>query len=495
MTAATLDGRVAEAAARWPERVALAQGERRLTYAELAEAVEALAATYRERGLGRGDPVLCRLPNSPEYVVAMLAAWRAGAIHVGLDPDLTAAEVTQAAELTRAAALVQEQPADGGGAISLERLGIDGPHAGHAAQRDMAAGAPSPADPAVIFFTSGTTGTPKAPLGRHGDLAEGWDGFAAELGFGPDDVHLGHLPLSHGLGMSLAYMALATGGRIVLTQHFSAEEALRLIGEERVSVLNGTPTHFILLTSRLDRSRHDVSSLRVGVGSAAAFPPNLLRCIFDGLDMDLLLMYGSSEGVGVSTMDREDMLLGAAGRPVPGYVAIVDPERRRLPVGEMGEIAFNRDVAEVEYWSGAAGATTPGEWYYSGDLGRMDDDGRLYVLGRLKHQIDRGGLKVDPGEVEEQLLRLPGVLDGAVVGTPNPVLGEVVCACVVPAPDKRLTLEWVRSALAAELASFKLPEELCVLEVIPRTALGKVDRSALRALAGAATGRERLRAH
>jgi acyl-CoA synthetase (AMP-forming)/AMP-acid ligase II len=309
------------------------------------------------------------------------------------------------------------------------------------------------------------------------------------------------LPLTHGLGTSLAYMALSSGGRIVLTERFSADDSLRLIGEERITVLNGTPTHFILLTNRLDRARHDVSSLRTGVGSAASFPPPLLRRIFDDLGMDFLLMYGSSEGVGVSTTDKDDMLRGAVGRPVPGFVAIVGPDRDPVPGGEIGEIAFNRDFAEVEYWRDSAGGAPPtpgpapnGRWYYSGDLGRMDEQGRLYLLGRLKHQIDRGGLKIDPGEIEQALMRVPGLLDAAVIGMPNPVLGEIVCACVVPGPGGEPALTGLRHALGAELAPHKLPEELALLDAIPRTALGKVDRAALREAAAAAPRRERLRA-
>ncbi|MBV9019613.1 MAG: hypothetical protein JOZ71_02755, partial [Ktedonobacteraceae bacterium] len=120
-------------------------------------------------------------------------------------------------------------------------------------------------------------------------------------------------------------------------------------------------------------------------------------------------------------------------------------------------------------------------WYYSGDLGRLDDEGRLYVFGRLKHQIDRGGLKIDPVEVEAALLECPGVSDGAVIGLPNPILGETVCACVVPMAEQEPSLKQVRMVLSSMLAPYKLPEELCILYTIPRTRIGKVDLERLRA--------------
>jgi len=171
-------------------------------------------------------------------------------------------------------------------------------------------------------------------------------------------------------------------------------------------------------------------------------------------------------------------------------VTIVGPDRQPLPVGETGEIAFSRTVFPVRYWEDAGAnlfsnvasleADGKGLWYYSGDRGRLDADGRLYVFGRVKLQIDRGGLKVDPVEVEMALFRCAGVADAAVLGRPNPVLGETVCACVVPAAGCSLTLEALRLSMQVQLAPYKLPEELILLDRIPRTQLGKVDLEKLK---------------
>ena len=171
----------------------------------------------------------------------------------------------------------------------------------------------------------------------------------------------------------------------------------------------------------------------MSVGTAAAFAPSLVEAIWNDLSVDFVHMYGSSEGVGVATTDREDIRLGSVGRPPADSTRIVAADREELPTGEIGEIAFSRKVYPVTYWQPSPSDDPDrSEWFYSGDLGRLDEQGRLYVFGRLKHQIDRGGLKIDPVEVERALLKCPEVADAAVMGIPDPILGEAVCACVVP---------------------------------------------------------------
>lgn len=502
----TLMGALQDACGRWADRPALTCAGRHTTYAELGAAVRRAAAGYRALGIGPGDRVVCSASNRPGHLVALAAAWSVGAVHVGADYQLTGPELSRIVELTGAAALVWEPPREAAdpsaalGAVRSRHPSLAVFQLGDAPVADgcrafaelggepgVAAGGPEPEDPALIFISSGTTGAPKATLGYHGNLAQRWRRLAGWLRFGEEDVHLAHLPLSHGFGLMMAMGALLSGGRLVLLDPFSAGEALRLIRSEGVTVLNGAPAHFTLVLARLDAEGGGADTLRLAVGTAAAFPVELVRGIWERLGADFMYMYGSSEGVGVATTDRDDIVRGSVGRPSPGSVRVVDAERRPLPAGEVGELAFSRRVYPVRYWGAAGGgaAEAEEEWYYSGDLGRVDDEGRLYVFGRLKHQIDRGGLKVDPVEVEAALLRLATVADAAVIGAPDPVLGETVCACVVPAPGHAPGLEEVRAALAGELAPYKLPQALCVLERIPRTRIGKVDLPALRARAAA----------
>jgi acyl-CoA synthetase (AMP-forming)/AMP-acid ligase II len=480
---------------REPDRPAFICGDQKVTYGEFGRAVLHLGSAYRRLGIGAGDRVVCALSNRPEQFIQMGAAWACGAIHVGVDYQSTPAELARIVELTEASALVLERTGETGpvrlrlfrgGVASGDEVGLPDVLRSTPQPDGLAALSPSsPQDAAFIFVSSGTTGKPKASLGYQGNLCERWQRLARWMRFRPDDVHLAQLPLSHGFGLMMAMAALMQGGRLVLMNDFSAERALSAITTCGITVLNGAPTHFKLILDRLDRKRHDIHSLRFSVGTAAAFPPSLLRAIWSELGVDFMLMYGSSEAVGVATTDREDMLLGVVGKPAPGAVTIVGPDRQELPAGVVGEIAFSRKAFPVRYYTGTSGhAAGEGNisegWYYSGDLGRLDEQGRLYVVGRLKHQIDRGGLKVDPVEVECALLQCAEVSDAAVIGVPNPILGEAVRACVVPAAGYAPSLTKLRELLARDLAPYKLPEELCILDRIPRTQIGKVDLTRLR---------------
>lgn len=484
----TLAAALTRAMRRWPDRPAIRFADRMLTYAELDHRSARLGGAYRELGVRRGDRVVCQLGNRPEHLVAAVTAWRTAAVHVAAEPALPGPALCGYLERTGAKVLLHEPAANVEDPVRTVRerhpdvavllLGDDLPGAAVADPPP-----PTEDDAAAIFTTSGSTGVPKMPMGYHGKLCRSWTRLGKELGFGPEDVHLGYLPLAHGLGLMLTTAALLTGGEVVLLTRFSPTEVLRIVEQDGATVLHGSPTHFTLLLDRLDREPHDIGSLRIGVASGAAFSTDLLRTIFDRMAMDLMLMYGASEGVGVGTTDRTEMLKGSVGRPMPGTVAIMDEAGREVPRGQRGEIAFSREASPVRYWAGLQGPAPRQAtgWYHSGDLGRIDADGLLYVLGRVRDQINRGGEKVDPREVEEALRRCAGVADAAVLGVPNPVLGEVVCACVVPAAGREVSLPDLREALGRELARYKLPEELRILRRIPRTGLGKVDTTLLRA--------------
>jgi acyl-coenzyme A synthetase/AMP-(fatty) acid ligase len=350
------------------------------------------------------------------------------------------------------------------------------------------AGLPGPLDPAHVFLTSGTTGEPKAVVET---LSAHWakmqffaDGFLP----GPEDVHLLFLPIAHVFGSRLALLALLRGGHLVLMDRFSPERALEVLQRERVTVMPAVPTHLRLLRARYDPARHDVSSLRWVLSAAAGLPRPLAEWVYTTLDARIMFVYGCSEGFTTATTEPDDILAGSVGErvfrgppgtPAEGTVRIVDPEEGTpLPAGGTGEIAF-RAATPVPYWDHPDPAVDG--WYRTGDLGRMDAQGRLYVVGRLKELINRGGLHVSAAEVEMMLVRHPAVADGAVVATPDPVLGEATCACVVPADAHRPDLAELRTFLAAGLARHKLPDELCIVGSIPRTEIGKVDRRTLTA--------------
>lgn len=478
-----------------------------MSYAELWAKVAALAAAYRRLGVGPGDRVVCQLRNVPEHAIAVNAAWACGAVHVGTDNDLTGPELAWIVERTEASALVFQPP-----------LGSDDPRAalGHVheaspgttvvvheleplegelgladlvaseARDPFVASYPGPDDTGLLLLTSGTTGKPKAVMETLRGCWAKMQFFADAFAPGPDDVHLLYLPMGHVFGLRLSQIALLSGGRLVLLDRFSPAEAARLVSEEGVTVLPGMPTHFKLLMRSLDPARHDVSRLRWAITAAASLPRELTESMYENLGAEILYVYGCSENFTTLSTDRDEILDGSVGslvfegpepEPPEGTIAVVQPDDHTpVPTGEIGEIAFGAR-RPVHYWR--APDTAVDGWYYTGDLGRIGPDGRIYVLGRLKELVNRGGLKVSPSEIETAAAHHPALVDAAVVGTPDEVLGEAICLCVVPADDTRPGLAELRAFLGRTLARHKLPDELAVVDAVPRTKIGKVDRPAL----------------
>ena len=511
---------------RWADRPAITFRGATLSYGELWEKVEALAAGYRRLGVRAGDRIVCQLPNNPEHVVAMNAAWACGAIHAGTDNDLTGPELSWLVDRTEASVLVFQPRPDAADPLAPVRAVHEARPATKVVVHDagtagkgqvsmaelLGAGAgvgapgvepryPSPDETGLLLLTSGTTGRPKAVMETLRGCWAKMQFFADAFSPGPGDVHLLFLPMGHVFGLRLSMLALLSGGRLVLLDRFSPGEAARLVTEEGVTVLPGMPTHFTLLLDAVDPSRHEMGSLRWAVSAAASLPRPLVERIYATLGCEILYVYGCSENFTTLTTDRDELLGGSVGRtvfeapegePPDGSIRAVRPDDHApLPPGEVGELAFGAR-GPVRYWR-APDTATDG-WYYTGDLGRVDPDGRVYVLGRIKELVNRGGLKVSPTEIEAAVSRHPGVADAAVVGTPDPVLGEAICACIVPAGEHRPDLGELRSFLGRSLARHKLPDELAVVPAIPRTKIGKVDRPALVATLSAAGGTtERLR--
>lgn len=495
----------------WAERPAITYHGVTITYAELWERASNLARGYGRMGVGRGDRIVCQLPNNPEHVVAIAAAWAMGVVHVGTDNDLTGAELLRLVDQVDAAAVVF-QPGPGGDLSPLSTVqrarpdvrlivhGADGAAiGGSAVLGDLLAGTdpsvdplPAPTQPselAVLLLTSGTTGKSKAVMESHSACWAKMQFFADAFKPGTDDVHLVYLPMAHVFGLRLGLIALLTGGRLVLLDRFSPDAALQLVAVQGVTVLPGMPTHLNLILAALDPDRHDVASLRWVISAATALPTPVARDVYERLGVDMLYVFGCAEGFTTRTTDRGQILAGSVGSTVfegpegtaqDGTVAVLDPgDHRPLPMGEVGEISFGAR-APVEYWGDPPTATNG--WYHTGDMGRLDADGSLYVVGRLKELVNRGGLKVAPSEIETAIVRHPGVLDAGVVAAPDPVLIEAICACIVPAGSGAPDLAELRSFVGATLARHKLPDELCVMETVPRTKIGKVDRPALTAL-------------
>ena len=510
---------LAEACRRWPERRAITFKGSTLTYASLWRRVLSLAGAYERLGVGAGARVICQMRNCAEHVIAIGAAWSRGAVHIGADNDLTGAELSRLVERLGASVLVYQPPHERPGDLSpLDVVKAAHPNLHvivHGAEPGRHLELPAllesdpattmlasePLAPSIVFLTSGTTGEPKTVLES---LAAHWakmqlftDGFQP----GTEDVHLLYLPLSHVFGFRLGLLALLRGGHLVLMERFSPEHALQLVGQEQVTVLPAVPTHLRLLHERFESSRHDTSSLRWVLSAAANLPRELAEWVYETLDARMMFVYGCSEGFTTVTSEAADILAGSVGSrvfqgppgtPADGTVRVVDPDTATtVSDGETGEIWYGSAVP-VTYWDLPAVAVDG--WYRTGDLGCIDAEARLHVTGRLKELINRGGLHVSTSEVELAMSAHPGISDGAVIAVPDRVLGEAVCACVVPAGDEEPDLAELRTFLSATLARHKLPDELCVIDSIPRTDIGKVDRRALAAaVVAGALPRQRVR--
>ena len=519
---APLGASIDEACRHFGERPAVTFGDATLTYADVGRQARSLAAAYRRLGVGRGDRVLCQLRNCPEQVIAIAAAWMRGAIHVGADNDLTGPELARLVERLQPRVLLFQPRRGDADALGPLRLitsafprtavivhgrasGDSKPLTSLLERGDsVEAEVPGPLDPAVIFLTSGTTGEPKAVIEWFASHWAKMQLFTDAVQPMPHDVLLLTLPVSHVFGVRLAILTLLRGARLVLHDRFSAQAVLETVGREGVTLLPAVPTHLRLLRDGYDADRHDLRSLRWVISAAANLPHSLVEWVLDDLRTQLLFVYGCSEGFTTIATEPRDILDGTVGRvvfqgpagtPAAGVVRIMDPSSDALlPDGDTGEIVYGASTP-VQYWDQPDAAVDG--WYRTGDLGVLDTEGRLRVTGRIKELINRGGLHVSVSEVELAIARHPAVADAAVIGVPDRVLGEAVCACVVAAPAQQPPhLGELREWLAATLARHKLPDELCVVDAIPRTDIGKVDRRELvtRVTAGE-LARERLRPH
>lgn len=426
---------LAEAARRWGRRPALTAGGRTLTYTGLDQMVRAAAEGYRALGLGRDELVACQFPNGIEHLVAACAAWRLGAVYAPLDRNLTRSDLLRAIDETGGAALIRPRAGDG----LVVGLGSG---------RKSVRSNPQPCWGRTAF-------APYSPEESPADLLP----IAQEIGrigeFTPSDVHLAYLPLSTCVGLSLALAALLTGGRLVLHERFSVDAMAGAIETQGITVIAGSPEHLRALEgSRLDR-------VRVAVAALHPFPIETLRSLLVGAQRGVLAVYCPGSGLMLGTADQAEILTGSVGRPLAGSVAILDPRDGCLSDGEPGEIAVIRGDHSVRR---------------TGDLGWLDGDNHLHVIGRRHRQIIRVGQRIDPAPIESALRRCPEVRDAAVIGVPNQVLGQAVCACVVPGGSHGPTLGGLWPTLGA-----RLPDQLCLTPAIPRTQVGEVDVGCLRA--------------
>ncbi|MEU6283326.1 FadD3 family acyl-CoA ligase [Streptomyces sp. NPDC047028] len=523
----TIPGLVRHSAERYGDTEAVVDGRTRITYAELGARVERATAACLAHGVRIGDRVAVWAPNSLDWITAALGAVCAGAVLVPLNTRFKGAEATDVlrrsgarllfvtgtflgtsyvAALRRAAG-----PAEGEGRPlrelpALERIVVlsgDAPRTFLTWKDFLAAGeavgpvevlrrtaALTPDSLSDIIFTSGTTGRPKGAMITHGQTLRAYDIWAELAGLRADDRYLIVNPFFHTFGYKAGVLACLMRGATMIPQPvFDVETALANIAAERVSVLPGPPTLHQSLLDHPSRDAHDLSALRLVVTGAAVVPLHLVERLRHELGVDTVLTaYGLSEASGIVTMcrrgDPAKVIASTSGRAIPGTeLRLVDGAGLPVPPGTTGEILTRGFTVMRGYYedaSATAEVITPDGWLHTGDVGVLDDAGNLRVTDRIKDMFIVGGFNAYPAEIEQLLGTHPDVADVAVVGIPDPRLGEVAKAYVVRRPGSLLTAPDLTAWSRREMANYKVPRAVEFVPTLPRNASGKVLKGELR---------------
>jgi long-chain acyl-CoA synthetase len=467
-----------------------------MTYTELDDASARMARLLRAQGVQPGDRVGIMLPNVPEFAVAYYGALRAGGVVVPMNVLLKRREVAFYLGDAEAALVIAwhgfaDEAQAGASEAGAECLVVEP----DALVRRLAAIEPlpevaerAPDHTAVILYTSGTTGTPKGAELTHGNLRRNVQAVLHLFSLERDDVILGALPLFHSFGQTCALnAAVAQGASLVLMARFFPSQALELIERHAVTVFEGVPTMYAALLNHPERERFDISSMRLCVSGGAALPVEVLRGFEDAFGSIVLEGYGLSETSPVACFNHPDRRRkpGSIGTPIAGVeMKAVDDAREVVPDGEVGEIAIRGHNVMKGYWrrpDATAQAIDADGWFYTGDMARVDEDGYFFIVDRKKELIIRGGYNVYPREIEELLYEHPAVLEAAVVGVPDPELGEEVGAAVALVSGARLTERELRDWVKREVAAYKYPRHVWFVDALPKGPTGKILKREVRA--------------
>jgi fatty-acyl-CoA synthase len=507
----TLDALLRHQAAALPDRPFLLFGGDRSTYLQADEAADALAAGFRRLGLAPGDRIAILLPNRPEFALTLFAASRAGLVLVPISVRRSPSEVQERLRKTTPRAIVlMADPGAYRGVDQLQALlearaslpapfhvvAIDDARAGVLAWEDVLQPAgelpqrTGPPDPlAVIVHTLGSSGQPRGAMLSHAGLLRNAADIATALEATPQDVFLGAVPFSNAFGLTPTILACATAGAsLVCLPRFDPFEALASIEAYAVTIHHGVPTMFALELNHPAFSPGRCAGLRTGVMAGAPCPLELVRRVRQEMGLHVLPAYGLTEASPAVTMTRLDdgpiTATETVGRPMPGVeVKVIGASGESLSPGEEGELCVRGYSVMLGYWEDPEATRqvldTEG-WLHTRDLAILDPDGPVRILGRQDEVINRGGFKIYPGPLEMTLRSHPGVKEAAVVGIPDAIYGELLCACIVPAPAERPRLEALLDFVAERLPSYAVPDRLLFFESLPRTRAGTLWREYLR---------------
>jgi HIP---CoA ligase len=513
----------AGAAERLGDHPAIEDGETRLTFAQLFEEARTFAAALVASGVEPDDRVAIWAPNSARWVIAFLGISSAGAVLVPINTRFKGREATDLLARTGAKALVTVTDFLGadyvdmlrGTGVALDDLATIVVAAGPAPQGttgwDEFVGRATeaeraevdarwlelgPDDRSDILFTSGTTGMPKGVVMTHGRTLCVATDWAAMTGLLPDDRYLMVNPYFHMFGLKAGILAcLAAGATMLPEPVFDIDRILARVGDEGITVLPGPPTLYQSMLDHPKRDTFDLAYLRVAVTGAADIPVELVRRVSEELPFSVIVTgYGLTEaGTAVATVPGDDVetIATTVGRARPGFELRIVTDGVDVAAGQSGEVVLRGGSVMAGYLDdpeATAAALSPDGWLRTGDIGSIDPAGNLRIVGRLKDMFIVGGFNAYPAEIENILLRHPDIAQAAVIGIPDERLGEVGMAFVVTrsgagtVPD---FTEWCRE----QMANYKVPRAVEVVDEIPINATGKVLKDELRVRAAAGPAR------
>jgi len=521
--ALTIPAVLQRAAARFGDAEGLVDGDRRMSFAELAEAADAAARAFVAAGIEPGDRVAMWAPNSADWVVAALGAFRAGAVVVTVNTRFKGQEAAHVIGTAGARMLVTVTDfldtdyiallAGAGVPECLERtVVVAGPVPPGATAWDdfLAAGAgvdPTETaaraaaltsdDVSTIIFTSGTTGKPKGAMLRHGASVRAFSDWCGVVGLQQGDRYLIVNPFFHTFGLNAGILAcLITGATIVPHPVFDVPSVMRRVDEERITMLPGAPAIYQTILDHPDLADYDLSTLRLAVTGAATVPVEMIRRMRSELTFRTIVTgYGLTESTGIATMcrhtDDPETIARTAGRAIPDVeVRVVDGDGKELAAGEPGEVVVRGYNLMAGYFgdpAATAEAIDADGWLHTGDVGVFDEGRNLTITDRIKDMFVVGGFNAYPAEIENVMMTHPAVGQVAVIGVPDARLGEVGRAYVVPragaSVDEAELLAWCREAMA----NYKAPRSVAVVDALPLNATGKVLKYVLRDQAAAGT--------
>ena len=488
-----------DSARRFPDKIALIAGERRIDYAALAADARRIAAGLRARGVARGDRVVLFLDNSPEAVAAIFGILQAGGVFSVVNPGTKLDKLAYILNNCGARAVITEprlQPlateaARGAPSVGCTLVAPFDFQKNTVLEKEEAG---IDLDLAMIVYTSGSTGFPKGVMMTHQNVVAAASSITAYLESAPEDVVLSVLPLAFDYGLYQALMCVKVGATLVLEKSFTYPAVLlEKLRRERVTGLPLVPTMAAVLLQLKDLKPGMFPALRYITNTAAALPPAHIARLQELFPATRIFsMYGLTECKRCTYLPPEELPRrpGSVGIAIPGTEAyVVDEQGRRAPPGAVGELVIRGAHVMKGYWADPQATERvlrPGlllglpPWekvLHTGDLFRTDEDGYLYFVGRKDDIIKSRGEKVSPKEVENVLYELPGVREAAVVGVPDPVLGMAIKAVVVTDPDYALSERDVILHCAARLEDFMVPKTVEFRASLPKSDNGKISRS------------------